>query len=119
MSQDEPFFSKGYPQPESPVCEHGIEQRWCNRSRATDGRLCADIQAEVDLGLAPGTLNASAALLESLERLRKCVSKVDAGGYAPSEEDRPAFEELVDRGMARKVKNCHGPGGIFHLKAGK
>ena len=60
-----------------------------------------------------------ASLLDALARLKGAVSRVDACGYAPNDKDLPAFEELVARGMARKVKNCHGPGGIFHLKAGK
>lgn len=58
MIDDEtPCFS-GRSLAPSPACEHGdCEQRWCNRSR-TDGRLCADVQAEIDLGLNVGSIAA-------------------------------------------------------------
>lgn len=57
-ADDKPFFT-GQQHPTSPTCPHGHEQRWCNKQRA-DGRLCADVQAEVDLGLAKGSNNISA-----------------------------------------------------------
>ena len=40
------------PLPPGQRCEHDSERRWCNNINS-NGRLCADIQAEIDLGWKP------------------------------------------------------------------
>jgi hypothetical protein len=43
------------PLPPGPRCEHDSERRWCNNIDS-NGRLCSDIQAEIDLGWKPKSI---------------------------------------------------------------
>lgn len=42
LAREQPAEYSAVPLPESPQCEHGNQQRWCNLAR-TDGKICADV----------------------------------------------------------------------------